>query len=161
MKLAAIISHAGRDHPGRRFAWCHSIDSRPRWFYRRGMKGIFCLGALGLAALICGCNKSTQPGPAASSAPVRWEYSSFSFHEPDFKMLPGKMMVCYVEFSQGEGVWSGSNNVHKADSVLNQVADHGWELAWTDGRQFIVKRPAGAFTNGAFIVAEAMLPAGR
>jgi hypothetical protein len=109
------------------------------------MKNILCLLA---AALFCGCNKPVAP-------PVqKWEYSNFKYHEPEFDNSRTFMTECYIEFSDGNFHWENSNTVTSVDLLLNQIGNFGWEIAWTDGTNFIVKRPTDIFTNGTFIVEE-------
>ena len=109
------------------------------------MKNILCL----LAALLCGCNK-----PAATPTVQKWEFSSFKFHEPEFNDSRTFMTECYIQFSDGNFHWQGSNTVASVDNLLNQIGDFGWDIAWSDGTNFIVKRPTDIFTNGDFIVEE-------
>jgi hypothetical protein len=110
--------------------------------------------ALGLVlVLVSGC-KPAAPAPA----PVRWEYSKFKFHEPDSRTFSDTVVWCYVQFSDGNFHWYPSNHVSDTDSLLNAVGNYGWDLAWSDGSNFIVKRPRDVFTNGVFIVGEAFIP---
>lgn len=117
------------------------------------MKTTLCLFAA--TALLCGCNK-----PAAPTSPVRWEYNNFKFS--GYKVYDFGATFNFLGFYAGwkeantnlESPYIESNMVGSVEMVLNQVGRYGWELAWSDGTNFIVKRPVGVFTSGNFYVGE-------
>jgi hypothetical protein len=112
-----------------------------------------CVAGICLIAVV-GCVKKSAP---ATAPPVKWEYSAFEYHDPDYQSYPGNGNFCYIEFSDGNYSWTGSNNLHDLDSLLNKIGGYGWDLIWSDGKKFVVKRPADAFTNGVFLVHETMI----
>ena len=105
------------------------------------MKTFVCLLAAG--ALLCGCSRQPEP--------VRWEYNRFQcpgYKNEEFAGPSANYILINSE----------SNTIYDAGELLNQVGRYGWELTWSDGNNFIVKRPAGVFTNGDFAVGTVYLP---
>ncbi|MDE2098215.1 MAG: hypothetical protein KGL39_13250 [Patescibacteria group bacterium] len=119
------------------------------------MKLSFLLTAL--AALVCGCRPAAKP-----SDPPTWQYNEFEFHAPDFKTLQGESLWCYyceIEMlPEGGRQVINSNLTSSVGEVLNLAGAHGWELVWSDGENYIVKRPADVWTNGDFSVLETEIP---
>jgi hypothetical protein len=88
--------------------------------------------------------------------PTRWEYSAFKFNAEELYSQNRNAIVNILVSSTGTGDgfkcnWT-TNLVTSADAALNHIGYYGWDLAWSDGTNFIVKRPQHDFQNGAFII---------
>jgi hypothetical protein len=87
--------------------------------------------------------------------PTEWEYQQFTFlgnrTEYDVKWFD------YVLIERWNGqhapYLTDSNRVYSAGSLLDLIGYQGWELAWTDGKNYIVKRHGQGRDN--FIVGTA------
>jgi hypothetical protein len=113
------------------------------------MKILFCL--LAATALLCGCNKPAVSSPAAKT---QWEYQEFEVKRPDATLH----YISKLRFDQGWDAsgehikWSSGTPCVEVKEVLNQIGVYGWDFCWRDGEKVLVKRPAGVFTNGNFVV---------
>jgi hypothetical protein len=85
---------------------------------------------------------------ALRTRPTEWEYKQFTFlgNRTEY----GVKWFDYLLIQR----WNGhaldltySNSVNSAGDVLEAIGDHGWELAWTDGKTYIVKRPGQGRDN--------------
>ncbi|MGH7976202.1 MAG: hypothetical protein ACREDS_01935 [Limisphaerales bacterium] len=103
-----------------------------------------------LAALVLsGCKPASRP---ESLQPQTWEYAQFHFYKPDYN---ANLVTC-VSFDKGDSPMGADFGIQircfELEDILNQIGGYGWEFCWKDGDDIIVKRPAGVFTNGNFMV---------
>ncbi len=121
------------------------------------MKTALCI--LAAAALLAGCHRQPQPTPPpAPSAMVRYEFNQFDFHESQRADWDSNTwMYCYLlEYTRTNGPQLvASNRVYDAGSVMDYLGRDGWDLAWTDGHRFLVKRPLpGDYGNPDYFMVE-------
>ncbi|MGB7749881.1 MAG: hypothetical protein WBN75_21640 [Verrucomicrobiia bacterium] len=87
--------------------------------------------AIIVLALFCGCNRAS---------PQKWEYTEFEF------LAPVELTILLGQDKKDK------ETPANVEQVLNAIGQYGWELAWTDHQNFIVKRPAGIWKDGGFFV---------
>jgi len=93
--------------------------------------------------------------------PVRWDVKEFTFtgysHKDDLDDT--KVWHAFLTFSDGS--YENNNFTVKsdppesafdADEILDRIGNDGWELAWSDGTRYIVKRPQGNWRREFFDV---------
>ncbi|MDE2020815.1 MAG: hypothetical protein KGJ13_10810 [Patescibacteria group bacterium] len=97
------------------------------------------------AALLCGCRPVAQ-----KHEPAGWDYASIQIREPE-KADDGRELVTQVIVEYRGGCYF-TNVAYSLTDALKAVGDYGWELAWSDGSNCIVKRPQNVWTNGSFAV---------
>lgn len=106
-------------------------------------------------------------GMHQSPAPVRWDYQSFEYDGKNILHSESSAENYYlsVVFADVVAVTTNGNQfaglklvedrprmVSSASSILNTIGSDGWELAWSDGEKFIVKRPSGKWRHEYFNV---------
>lgn len=105
------------------------------------------------------CYVKLRPNPTPV---VRWQYWEFS-HEGfprDPKTRGG--LPLYVHLSVYEWKWKGkpppAKEVTSLHAILRLVGEYGWELAWTDERRFIFKRPDRDQADFGFLILDTPQP---
>jgi hypothetical protein len=93
--------------------------------------------------------------------PVRWDVSSFEFSAPfphdEFSSQKYKMMLRFGDLHGLDAASATTTTPEQeisADGILDRIGNDGWELAWTDGKTYIVKRPQGQWYHDYFEVFE-------
>jgi hypothetical protein len=93
--------------------------------------------------------------------PPTWDVSEFEFtgahHDDDFdktKTYNAVLILSSSHFINGEIQikQDGEEPAYGADQVLDRLGSDGWELAWSDGQRYIVKRPQGKWRHDFFEV---------
>jgi hypothetical protein len=92
--------------------------------------------------------------------PVRWDVSEFTFtgysHKDDYdEKIRWHAMLTFSHIDVGNGfkvIQDRSEDATSADTILDRLGDDGWELAWSDGTRYIVKRPQGKWLHEFFDV---------
>jgi hypothetical protein len=116
------------------------------------MKNLFLLFVA--VALLCGCQKpAVLASSEAQPKSIHWEYRIFEFEpQADIRRF---FVVNQVLFTSYSKILS-TNDAVTVDVLLNIIGAYGWEIAWTDGTKFIVKRPAQH--DGEFYVTYRLQP---
>jgi hypothetical protein len=86
--------------------------------------------------------------PQLETAQASWEYSEF-----EFPSSSRGMSITYYEFDQKlNETKSDPRPVIAADETLSVLGRDGWQLAWTDGDHYLVKRQEGNWKHSSFSV---------
>ena len=93
------------------------------------------------------------------------DYREFTFDgHATFRGADGgarEVAVIFMDYSMANGTNSAAelktteSRPHfefDGAGLLEEVGADGWELAWTDGTRYIVRRPAGKWKHDSFIV---------
>ena len=71
------------------------------------------------------------------------------YHTPETTRLPDlnkeDTTTCYLVTTDSSG--QHEREIYGIEDLLDTVGDEGWDLTWSDGTNFIFKRPADAWTN--------------
>lgn len=110
---------------------------------------------LAVLALLPSCSERathSESGASAADVGARWQYQVFQYRQ-----TPPPAVATYLTFedisrtgkiperlADGRRVYAGDQRMDSLGDVLNALAAHDWELAWTDGREFIVRRRVDA-----------------
>lgn len=91
-----------------------------------------------------------KTAPATRPEPVTFAYFSFNFPAG----AANARLVLYARNkTDGIGIIPAStNNAPSAAAVLTALSAEGWQFAWTDGREYLLRRPTGNWPAAAFTV---------
>jgi DNA-directed RNA polymerase subunit RPC12/RpoP len=117
---------------------------------------------LNLAATIAGgafvfliWQKQQQP-----PVPMRWDVKEFEFTGYSHKDVFDEKIDWHATLTFSDMAGNNSLNIKQtgeesafsADYILDRLGNDGWELAWSDGTRYIVKRPQGKWLHEFFDV---------
>ena len=130
-------------------------DPQPVSRIRRGWFSI-CLQAITTAAVVFMAVLFWLHEQAANQKPG-WQYDAFEYQESPGTDNEGhryRNMLVFMDHGKSavDLVAQEPQEEPSADAILNRLANDGWELAWTDGAHFIVKRQNGAWRHPYFYV---------
>lgn len=90
--------------------------------------------------------------PELETAQPSWEYSEF-----EYASSAREMSITYYDWKptpsdQLNQIKSEPRRVISADETLSVLGRDGWQLAWTDGNRYLMKRPEGNWRHTSFSV---------
>lgn len=95
------------------------------------------------------------PKPAV---PARYDVEAFKWendsgrHKSQYGGNTYQTMVTLLKFDGMSVEKSYPINAYGPEDVLDRIGDDGWQFVWTDGKNFLVQRPAGKWLYDSFIV---------
>jgi hypothetical protein len=87
------------------------------------------------------------------AAPTEWQYDSFTTRELEHDAkyhVTEHYSIKFLHELGDKGEWGMASTEYQDIGILNRLGQRGWELAWTDGRKFIMKRQSRI--EGTFLI---------